>query len=86
MGACRSHNLKVGGSSLIRGGSCERCWIWKELIWDAVCDTVCEPIINAVYDAVCESFGNAVCEIIGNAAWDDVCEPITYFLDIENLF
>ena len=33
-----------------------------------MCDTVCEPIINAVYDAVCESFVYAVC--------DAVCELI----------
>ena len=76
MGACRSHNLKVGGSSLIGGGSCERWWIWKELIRNAVCGTVCEPIINAVVNTVCESFRvavcAAVCELIGNA----VCEPI----------
>ena len=76
MGTFRSHNLKVGGSSLIGGGSCERWCIWKELIRNAVCGTVCEPIINAVYKPVCESFGNAVnaavCEFIGNT----VCEPI----------
>ena len=76
MGTFRSHNLKVGGSSLIGGGSCERWWIWKELIRNAVCGTVCEPIIVAVYDALCKSFGNpvcgVVCELIGNA----VCEPI----------
>ena len=64
MGTFRFHNLKVGGSSLIGGGSCERWWIWKELIRNAVCGTVCEPIINAVYDAVCESFVNAVCDAV----------------------
>ena len=68
MGACRSHNQKVGGSSLIGGGSCERWWIWKELIRNAVCGTVCEPIISAVCDAVCEPIENAVCYA--------VCEPI----------
>ena len=76
MGTFRSHNLKVGGSSLIRGGSCERWWIWKELIRNAVCGTVCEPIINAVYDAVCESFVNAVCESFVKAVCDAVCELI----------
>ena len=36
MGACRSHSLKIGGLSPLRGGTfldikyCERCWLWKE--------------------------------------------------------
>ena len=84
MGTFRSHNLKVGGSSLIGGGSCERWWIWKELIRNAVCGTVCEPILNAVHNAVCESFRDAacdaVCELIGYAVYEsigvDVCKPI----------
>ena len=36
MGACRSHSLKVGGSSPVGGGTsldvkcCKRWWLWKE--------------------------------------------------------
>ena len=47
---------------------------------NAVCASVCKPIINAVCDAVCEPIRNAtcyaVCEHVGNAVCDAVSKDI----------